>query len=218
MNALPGLKDGKLKDLTPLAARPARASARSAQRRGRGDPARRRRGARSGAWRAGGRFRPHDHGDDRRGDPPLGAGGLQGRSDRRQAWHGDGHRRRAPDRDDDPARGCRDRRAVGQGHRSDATSPPTRGGATSPSTRCRLGPTARSTTRSAALTISRPDGCASSAKRKRGFARIICAFSGFSASRPDTPRAGSTATASRPRSAPATASRGCRANACAPNS
>ena len=42
MTALPGLEDGKLKDLTLLSARPARASARRAQRRGRGDPARRR--------------------------------------------------------------------------------------------------------------------------------------------------------------------------------
>ena len=39
-----------------------------------------------------------------------------------------------------------------------------------------------------------PDGCASSAMRKRGFARIICASCGSSASRPDTPRTGSTAT------------------------
>ena len=115
MTALPGLADGKLKDLAPAQARPARASARSAQRRGRGDPACRRGRARSGARRAGVRFRPRDHRDDRRSDPPRARGRIQGRADRRRARHGDGDRRRTPDRSDDAAPGRRDRRAPGQG-------------------------------------------------------------------------------------------------------
>ena len=63
-----------------------------------------------------------------------------------------------------------------------------------------------------------PDGCASSARRKRGFARIICAFSGSSASPPDMLRTGSTARVSRPRSGCATVWLGCRASASGPNS
>ena len=49
--------------------------------------------------------------------------------------------------------------------------------------------------------ISASGGCASSARRKHGFARIICAFSGSSASPPASPKTGSTARVFWPRSA-----------------
>ena len=98
-----------------LQARPAGAGARSAQRRGRGDAAGRRRGARPRARRAGASIsisRP-----PRRPTKSCAARGRPASRSCRpaQARHGDPRRRRAADRDDDAARGCRDRRAPRQG-------------------------------------------------------------------------------------------------------
>ena len=180
MTALPGLANGKLKDQTPLRQGPLARALEALN--GEGEETR----------LVGGAVR-----DLALGEPAVDfdltttattdevirrarRGGVQGRSDRRRAWHGDDHRRRAPDRNDDAARGRRDRRAVGQG-RVRARLRRRRAAARFHHQRAvARAPTERSTTTSAASRISARDGCASSAMRsariREDYLRILRFF------------------------------------------
>ena len=175
--------DGRrLKDLTPLRQGPARAGARGAQRRRRGDAPRRRRGARPRARRAAGRFRPRD---DRAPEAVMRRARAAGFNVAPTGLaHGtvtlivDGLPIEATTlRQDVETDGRHAKVAFGRDFAADARRRDFTINALS------LSPTDASTIMPAASTISPRGACASSATPISASARTICAFCGSSAFR-----------------------------------